>query len=126
MPSRAARAVVLLTVILVTGIALAFPSAVAPAAAEATSCLAGHGCATEQATPIGAEGGDASTPCLRSASCGGGGLLTGGGVAMLAVLGAATVLVMPSSPVRLAPAWDRTRDGRLAAARLFRPPRTSF
>jgi hypothetical protein len=126
MTSRAARVFVLLPVILVTGVALAFLSAPAPTASDPSSCLAGPGCATGLAASAPAEDGGATTPCLHSANCGGGGLLTGGGVAVPAVLGAAIVLVMPSRGVRRAPASDLGRDGRLAAARLFRPPRPSF
>jgi hypothetical protein len=126
MRSRAARVFILLPVILVTGVALAFLSSPAPAAADPSSCLAGQGCVTGQAASTPAEDGGATTPCLHSASCGGGGLLTGGGVAVPAVLGAAVVLVMPSRGVRRAPESDLGHDGRLAAARLFRPPRPSF
>jgi hypothetical protein len=108
------------------GVALVFLSAAVPSTADASSCLAGHACDTDQAAPTPMGDGTGTTPCLRSASCGGGGLMTGGGVAVLAVLGAAIVLVVPSIGVRRGPVWDLTLDGRLTAARLFRPPRPSF
>jgi hypothetical protein len=128
-PRIAARAAVALAVVLFAALTLgsASPSSSAAATAEATTaapCAPTGRCATDGATETPQR--PAAEPCLRSVSCGGGALLAGAGVVVLAVLGAAVALVAPSLGRRIAAAHETTSTGRLAAGRLFRPPRLSL
>jgi hypothetical protein len=94
-------------------------SATTPAPCTPTGRCSTHGISATTRRP-------AAEPCLRSASCGGGALLSGGGVVVLAVLSAEVAPVAPSLGRRIAAVHEATSAGRVTAGRLYRPPRLSL
>lgn len=122
----AARAALALVAVLVAALTLGLATASrseSVAAATAAPCMPSDRCAADAATVT--SPGHTAEPCLRSASCGGG-LLAGGGMVILAVLTTAIAFVASSLGRRVAAAHDDASTGRLAAGRLYRPPRFSL
>jgi hypothetical protein len=98
-----------------------------PASAPATGCAAGLNCG--QGTDSGAAtSGAARAPqsCIQQAACGGGAALALGGIVLVAVLVGSNDLVPDASTRRTIRLEISSIVDRLAAGRLFRPPRPSF